>query len=108
MGEDEVLVSLHSGNEAIQLIHYKTCCRFNTLVEVARYIPHETCISDVTLPAMSFGDSFCVSRKGRTEGGGWVQTAWLCLGLALKSSSLEPGGPLIFCPLHKWAEKTVV
>ena len=24
------------------------------------------------LPAMSFGDSFCFSRKGGTGGGGWV------------------------------------
>jgi len=23
-------------------------------------------------PAMSLGDRFCVDRKGRSEGGGWV------------------------------------
>ena len=26
----------------------------------------------MSLPAMSFGDRYCVSRKGRTGGGGWV------------------------------------
>jgi len=26
----------------------------------------------MSLPAMSFGDRFCLSRKGRTGGGGWV------------------------------------
>ena len=26
----------------------------------------------MSLPAMSFGDSFCMSRKGGTRGGGWV------------------------------------
>ena len=26
----------------------------------------------MSLPAMSFGDRFCMSRNGKTEGGGWV------------------------------------
>jgi len=26
----------------------------------------------MSLPAMSFGDRFCMSRKGRTGRGGWV------------------------------------
>ena len=32
--------------------------------------------------------NFCVSRKGVTRGSGWVQTACLCLNLALKSLEL--------------------
>ena len=81
-------------------------------MEIARYIRRETCISDVTLPAMSFRDSFCVSRKGRTEGGGWVHLkgadSMAVSGFGLEMLLVKPGGPLIFCPLHKWAEKTVI
>jgi len=46
--------------------------------------------------AVSFGDRFCVSRKGRTRGGGWVYpqdaTAWTCLCLAVERPWLAPGG----------------
>ena len=41
----------------------------------------------MSLPVMSFGDRFCVSRKGGTGGGGCtrrVQTAWPCLGSAVE------------------------
>jgi len=33
---------------------------------------HETFSFMMSLPAMSLGLRFCVSRKGRTGGGGWV------------------------------------
>ena len=50
----------------------------------------------MSLPALSLGDWFSMSRKGRTGGGGLVyiymytqrvKTAWLCVGLAVKSFS---------------------
>jgi len=46
----------------------------------------------MSLPAISLGDCFSVSRKGSTGGGGLVyipksETAWLCVGLAVKSLS---------------------
>ena len=42
---------------------------------------------------MSLGLRFCVSRKDGTRGGGWVvQTAWPCLGSAVKRPWLALGG----------------
>ena len=38
----------------------------------SRYIRHETFSFMMSLPAMSLGLRFCVSRKGGTGGGGWV------------------------------------
>jgi len=53
----------------------------------------------ISLPAMSFGLRFCVSRKGRTgEVGGctWrVQTVWPCLGSSLEATWLALGGPFL-------------
>ena len=57
-------------------------------------------------PAISIGDRFGVSTKREVGGCTWrVQTAWPCLGLALKSIWLELGGSPL---LHEWAEKTVL
>ena len=36
------------------------------------YLQHETFSFMMSHPAMSLGDRFCDSRKGRTGGGGWV------------------------------------
>ena len=36
------------------------------------YIRHQTFSFKMSLPAVSFADRFCVNRKGRTMGGGWV------------------------------------
>jgi len=65
------------------------------------------------LPAMTFGDRFCFSRKGGIEGGGWVHPkgtcrqhghlwaplwkhlGWLCAGHCCP-------------PMHKQVEKTVL
>ena len=49
---------------------------------------------------MSLGLRLCASREGGTGGGGWVSAlslglAWPLLGLALKSSWLELGGPFL-------------
>jgi len=33
---------------------------------------HETFSFMMSLPAISFGDNLCFSRKGRIGGGGWV------------------------------------
>ena len=46
--------------------------RLNPLMDVARYIRHETFISDVRLPTMSLGLRLCASREAGTGGGGWV------------------------------------
>jgi len=46
-------------------------CR-KALVGYSGYIRHETFSFMMSLPAMSLGLRFCVSRKGRTGGGGWV------------------------------------
>jgi len=50
-------------------------------------IPHETFSFMMSLPAMSFGDRFCMSRKGGIGGGGWVHpmdanSMAVCLGSA--------------------------
>ena len=61
---------------------------FNTLMDVAGYRWYETFILNVmSHPAVSFRDTFCVSRKGGRVGGCTerLQTAWLCPGLALKN-----------------------
>jgi len=50
----------------------------------------------MSLPAMTFGDRFCFSRKGGIGKGGWVvQTAWLSLGSTLETPWLALGGPLL-------------
>ena len=50
-----------------------------------------------SLPAMTFGDRFCFSRKGRMGGGGWVhpKAAWPSLGSALEMPWLTLTGPLL-------------
>ena len=49
-----------------------------------------------------------MSRKGGTGGDGWVnpkvQTAWLCLGLAMRALDWSWVGHF-FCSKHKWAQK---
>ena len=54
----------------------------------------------MSLPAMSFGNKFCFSRKGGIGGGGWVHmkdadSMWLSLGLDLEMLWLALGGPLL-------------
>jgi len=55
-------------------------------------IAYTVCVKQFvkSLPAISLGDWFSVSRKGGTGGGGLVlytqrvKTVWLCVGLAVK------------------------
>jgi len=53
----------------------------------------------MSLPAMTFQDRFCFSRKNGIRGGGGctrrVQTAWPSLGSALEMPWLALGGPLL-------------
>ena len=39
---------------------------------IVGYLQHEAFNFMFSLLAMIIGNRFCVSRKGRTEGGGWV------------------------------------
>ena len=63
------------------------------------YIHHDTFSFMMSLPAMSLGLRFCVSRKGGTgEVGGCtrrVQTAWPRLGSSLEATWLALGGPFL-------------
>ena len=49
----------------------------------------------MSLPAMSLGLRFCVSRKGGTGGGGWVQwkgaNSMAVSGLVLRSNLVDTG-----------------
>jgi len=53
----------------------------------------------MSLPAMSFGDRFCFSRKGgHRKVGGCIrrmQTGWPSLGSALETPWMAVGGPLL-------------
>ena len=51
---------------------------------------HNTFSFMMSLPAVSLVDGFCMSRKSVTRGGGWVQTAWQCLGSGLKMGLFSP------------------
>ena len=66
----------------------------------------------MSLPAMTFGDRFCFSRKGEIGGGGWctqrVHTVWLSLSSALETPWLALGEPLLSSYMHKQVEKTVL
>ena len=85
------------------------CWLFNTFPEVAGYIyPAWNFHLVMSLPAMSFGDMFCFSRKGRTRGGEWVHpkgaNSMTISGSALETHSLALGCP----PMQEWTEKTVL
>ena len=72
---------------------------FNTLTDEAVYRRHEisSVMSDFRQCPWEIG-SAPAERAGQGEVGGCtrrVQTAWRCLGLALKSPWLEPSGPLL-------------
>ena len=45
----------------------------------------------MSLPAMSLGLKFCVSRKGGTGGGGWVHHSMAMSGLVLRSDLVGTG-----------------
>ena len=54
----------------------------------------------MSLPAMFFGDRFCLSRKGGIEGGGWVHSKGVVRVMYLlrvaeitSGSSFEPNNP---------------
>ena len=55
----------------------------------SEYIRHETFSFMMSFPAMSLGLRFCMSRKGRTGGGGWVHlkgaNSMAASGLVLRS-----------------------
>jgi len=63
------------------------------------YIHHETFSFMMSLPAMSLKLRFCVSRKGRTWGGGWVHpkgaNRMAVSGLVFEVTWLAPGGPFL-------------
>ena len=62
------------------------------------YIRYET-FSFMSLPAMSLGLRFCVSRKGGTGGGGWVHlkgaNSMAASGLILEATWLALEGPFL-------------
>ena len=53
----------------------------------------------MSLPVMTLGLRFCVSRKGGTGGGGWVQlkgaNSMAVLGFACRKALLGTGGPFL-------------
>jgi len=53
----------------------------------------------MSLPAMSFGDRFCLSRKGRTGGGGWVHpqgaNSMAVSGLGCRKALVGTGDPFL-------------
>jgi len=57
----------------------------------------------MSLPAMSFGNRFCVSRKDSTRGGGWVHlkgaNSMAMSGLSVRKSLVGSGKPfsLVSC-----------
>ena len=59
------------------------------------YNRHETFSFMMSLPAMSLGLRFCVSRKGGREGGGWVHpkgaNSMAASGLVLRSDLVCTG-----------------
>jgi len=52
----------------------------------------------MSLPAMSFGDRFCMSRKGGTRGGGWVHlqgaNGMAMSGLSCRKALVSIGWPI--------------
>jgi len=66
------------------------------------YICHETFNFMMSLPTMSLGLRFCVSRKDGTGGGRWMHPkAWPRLGSSLEVTWLALGGPFFYPFWHK-------
>jgi len=66
----------------------------------------------MSLPAMSFGNKFCFSRKGGIGGGGWVHMkdadSMAVSGLSFGNALVGSGRVGHCCPpMHEWVEKTV-
>ena len=63
------------------------------------YIRHETFSFMMSLPAMSLGLRFCVSRKGGTGGGRWVHpkgaNSMAASGLVFRSNLVGTGRPFL-------------
>jgi len=61
----------------------------------------------MSLPAMSLGLRFCVSRKGETGGGGWVHlkgaNSMAASGLVLRSDLVGTGRVISVLFWHKWS-----
>ena len=95
-----LIICIHSPKPAwhYPLFHYGENL-LNPLSELFRayggYIRHETFSFMMSHPAMSFGLGFCVSRKGRTGGGGWVQpkgaNSMAASGLVFRSNLVGTG-----------------
>ena len=47
------------------------------------------------LPAMFFRDTFCVSRKGKIGGGGWVHQSVAVTGFSFRKTWVGLGGPFL-------------
>ena len=85
--------------ERVMVVMDVTYMCINTLTDEAVYRRHEisSVMSDFRQCPWEIG-SAPAERAGQGEVGGCtrrVQTAWRCLGLALKSPWLEPSGPLL-------------
>ena len=70
-------------------------------------IRHETFSFRMSLPAMSLGLRFCVSRKGRAGGGGWVHpkdvNSMAVTGLVFRSDLVGTGEGHFYPIWHKWS-----
>ena len=64
------------------------------------YLQHEAFDFMFSLLAMAFGNRFCVSRKGRTGGGGWVHLQ------GEKSMAMSGLVGHFSPPFHEWAQET--
>ena len=95
----ETCVRFDAAHLSINLVSEIAVPMFTTLTDEAVYRRHEisSVMSDFRQCPWEIG-SAPAERAGQGEVGGCtrrVQTAWRCLGLALKSPWLEPSGPLL-------------
>jgi len=76
------------------------------------YKHHETFSFMMSLPAMSFRDGFCFSRKGGTGGGGWVHpkgaNSMATSGLVSRSDLVGTWKAISVLFWHKWCWKQTI
>ena len=80
----------------------------NSLGPIGGYIHHETFSFMMSLPTMSLGLRFYVSRKGGTGGGGWVHpkgaNSMAASGLVFRSDLVGTGRAIsILFGINKWS-----
>jgi len=85
-----VYVGARSGSSQLSsLIMLFACPLINTFTEVASYFLQKASSFMTSIPAVSFGDRFCMSRRGGTgEVGGFTQRSMSGLGLETPQSAL--------------------